>query len=92
MRTSIILVLAVTIGFSGACVRKQEKPKTQPPPTQPAPAAKPAPLAEYDLAGRKRAKPRPTMGALEADTAKAPERAPRPPKKPGRASPTEKSE
>lgn len=85
MRAPVILMLVVTIGLSGACVRKQEKPKTELPLAQPARTTKPVPLAEYDLAGQKRAKPRPTMGALEADT-----QTPR--KKSGRTSPTETSE
>lgn len=79
---AIAALLALTIGLSSACVRKQEKPQSQ---LTPAQALKPAPLAEHDLAGQKRATPRPTMGALEAD-AKTPKRAPPPPKKTGHTS------
>lgn len=87
MRTITALLLAVAIGLIGACVRDKDKPKTEPARPQPA-HVKPAPLAAHDLTGRKRAAPRPTMGALEADPAKSPPR--HPPKKP--SGPTKKSE
>lgn len=84
MRTITALLLAVAIGMTGACVRDKDKPKTEPARPQPA-HVKPAPIAEHDLTGRKRAVPRPTMGALEADpTAPSPPR--RLPKKPSRPS------
>lgn len=73
------LLLALAIAFTSACVREKERPKTDAPPPSPARAVKPAPLAEHDLAGRKRASPRATMGALEADPAQSPPQ--RPPKK-----------
>jgi len=75
--TAVFVVLAVWV--SSACVRERETPKTETPPPQMR-AIKPAPMADHDLSGRKRAKP-PTMGALEAEPTPPPLL---PPKKPPR--------
>lgn len=67
-RTLLRLFLAMSASAGVACTKKQKDPL---PPKTPAPA--PAtrtptpPVAAHDLTGRPRAKPRPTMGALEAE-------------------------
>ena len=85
MRAVAALFLVLAVGLSSACVREREQPKTEtPPPPSPTRSVKPAPITDHDLSGRKRAKPRPTMGALEADSG------PHLPKKPSRKNPTAK--
>jgi len=68
MNNNHIILLALIITSLAGCFGN-DKPASKTPP--PAPAAKRAlpaePLAAYDLAGRRRAKPCPTLGALEAE-------------------------
>lgn len=85
MRPIIVLSFVVAICFSSACVRKKEEPKSAPSPPPQTGTIKPTPLADHDLTGRKRATPRATMGALEADPAQPPPR--RPPKNAGDRAP-----
>lgn len=71
------------------CVREKEAPDSHStaPPYARALTEKPKPIAEYDVAGKKRTMPRTTMGALEADPAspRAPPRKPAKPVDPKRA-------
>src|SRR5581483_11482865 len=61
--------------WTAGCVREKEAPRPQPP-ARAAPRVI-EPPGTYDLEGKRREKPRPTMGALEAEP-----RTERPPKKP----------
>jgi len=83
MRAVAAFFLVMAVGLSSACVREREQPETEtpPPPTR---AVKPAPITDPDPSGRRRAKPQPTMGALEADSG------PHLPKKPPRKKPAAK--
>lgn len=83
MRTVATIFLVLAVGLSSACVRERDKPKTEAPlPPPQTRGVKPAPTADHDLSGRKRAKP-PTMGALEADPTPPPRRGlPKKPKRP----------
>ena len=75
MRSLAALLLALVV-LAGACVREKEREKTAPLPATSTRATKPAPIDDHDLTGRKRAAPRPTMGALEAEPA-SPHRQPK---------------
>lgn len=69
-RLLLRLTFAAPVVLPMACTKREQARETQPPqPRPPAPsgrAPKPA-LAERDITGRPRAKPRATMGALEAE-------------------------
>lgn len=66
MQPFLLLIIAIALS-SAACVREHPpKPAEKEPATRTKPMH--TPLAERDLAGKPRARPRPTMGALEADS------------------------
>jgi hypothetical protein len=78
IRYPVVYTILATLAL-GAVIAGYERALPQPvpaptqTPTSKTPltrAAAPAPIAEFDLAGRRRAKPCPTMGALEALPAK----------------------
>lgn len=64
-------MLAVCI-LAGACVREKEAPKPEKAAVPARPPAAQPPVGAYDLEGKPRAKPRATMGALEADPKASP--------------------
>lgn len=75
-----VLLLAAAGLSASACVREKEAaPKKPAVPAQSQSAPRPGP-AEYDIEGKRRAKPRATMGAIEADP--TPPRKRQPPDKP----------
>lgn len=69
-----VLLLAAACLSASACVREKEAaPKKPAVPAQSQSAPRQG-LAEYDIAGKRRTKPRAAMGALEADRTPPPQK------------------
>ncbi|MFP5350287.1 MAG: hypothetical protein ACLGHO_10655 [Gammaproteobacteria bacterium] len=71
MRRRLLLhLLLAPAALPMACTKRKQAKDTPPPPMRPAAPSgrvRPPAIAEHDMTGRPRAKPRATMGALEAE-------------------------